>query len=99
MRRAKGSRYLLVLEDLRQRPGAAAGMFQEALNGDLKAKWVKVWAYINRGKIFDIRGQRERATTEYQKAVNTGDDSYGAKAEADKYVKEPFRRAGKTTIG
>ena len=78
---------------------AASGMFQEALNGDLKPKWIEVWAYINRGKIFDIRGQRERAVTEYQKAANTGDDSYGAKAEADKYVKEPFRRAGKTTIG
>jgi aminopeptidase N len=78
---------------------AAAGMFQEALNGDLKAKWVEVWAYINRGKIFDIRGQRDRAVTEYQKAVNTGDDSYGAQAEAEKYSKEPFRRSGKTTIG
>ena len=78
---------------------AASGMFQEALNGDLKPKWVEVWAYINRGKIFDIRGQRERAVTEYQKAANTGDDSYGAKTEADKYVKEPFRRAGKATIG
>jgi aminopeptidase N len=78
---------------------AASGMFQEALNGDLKPKWVEVWAYINRGKIFDIRGQRERAVTEYQKASNTGDDSYGAQGEAGKYVKEPFRRAGKTTIG
>jgi len=78
---------------------AASGMFQEALNGDLKPKWVEVWAYINRGKIFDIRGQRDRAVTEYQKAANTGDDSYGAQGEADKYVKEPFRRAGKTTIG
>ena len=78
---------------------AASGMFQEALNGDLKPKWVEVWAYINRGKIFDLRGQRERAVTEYQKASNTGDDSYGAQGEADKYVKEPFRRAGKTTIG
>jgi tetratricopeptide (TPR) repeat protein len=78
---------------------AASGMFQEALNGDLKPKWVEVWAYINRGKIFDIRGQRERAVTEYQKATNTGDDSYGAQGEAGKYVKEPFRRAGKTTIG
>ena len=54
---------------------AASGMFQEALNGDLKPKWVEVWAYINRGKIFDIRGQRERAVTEYQKASNTADDS------------------------
>ena len=78
---------------------AAAGMFQEALNGDLKPKWVEVWAYINRGKIFDIRGQRDRAVTEYQKAINTGEDAYGAQAEADKYTKEPFRRSGRTTIG
>ncbi len=78
---------------------AASGMFQEALNGDLKPKWVEVWAYINRGKIFDIRGNRERAVSEYQKAANTGDDSYGAQAEAQKYINEPFRRAGKTTIG
>src|SRR5205807_10211179 len=64
---------------------AAAQQFQEALNGDLKAKWVEVWSYINRGKIFDLRGQRDpRAITEYQKAVNTGDDSYGAQAEADR---------------
>jgi aminopeptidase N len=78
---------------------AAAGMFQEALNGDLKAKWVEVWAYINRGKIFDIRGQRERAVTEYQKAINSGDDAYGAQAEGEKLLKEPYRRGGKTTIG
>ena len=78
---------------------AAAQQFQQALNGNLKPKWVEVWAYINRGKIFDIRGQRDRAVTEYQKAVNTGDDAYGAQAEAAKYSKEPYRRSGKTTIG
>jgi tetratricopeptide (TPR) repeat protein len=78
---------------------AAANVFRESLNGDLKPKWVEVWAYVNLGKIYDIRGQRERAVTEYQKAVNTGDDSYGAQAEAQKYITEPFRRAGKTTIG
>jgi aminopeptidase N len=78
---------------------AAAQSFQEALNGDLKTKWVEVWAYINRGKIFDIRGQRERAVTEYQKAINSGDDAYGAQGEAEKLVKEPFRRGNRTTIG
>ena len=78
---------------------AAAQVFQEALNGDLKPKWVEVWAYINRGKIFDIRGQRDRAVTEYQKAINSGDDSYGAQGEAEKLSKEPFRRGNKTTIG
>src|SRR5215471_9764944 len=79
---------------------AASQEFQQALNGDLKTKWVEVWSYINRGKIYDIRGQRDRAVTEYQKAINTGDDSYGAQGEAEKYAKEPYRRApGKTTIG
>jgi tetratricopeptide (TPR) repeat protein len=78
---------------------AASNEFQQALNGDLKAKWVEVWSYINRGKIYDIRGQRDRAVTEYQKAINTGDDSYGAQAEAGKYLKEPYRRSGKPTIG
>jgi len=78
---------------------AAASEFQEALNGDLKPKWVEVWAYINRGKIFDIRGQRDRAVGEYQKAINSGDDSYGAQSEAEKLSKEPFRRGNRTTIG
>ena len=78
---------------------AAANVFRESLNGDLKPKWVEVWAYVNLGKIFDIRGQRDRAVGEYQKAVNTGDDAYGAQAEAQKYLGEPFRRSGRTTIG
>jgi hypothetical protein len=78
---------------------AAANVFREALNGDLKPAWIEVWAYVNLGKIFDIRGQRERAVTEYQKAINTGDDSYGAQAEAQKYLGEPFRRSGRPTIG
>lgn len=78
---------------------AAANQFRESLNGNLKPKWVEVWAYVNLGKIFDIRGQRDRAVGEYQKAVNTGDDSYGAQGEAQKYIAEPFRRSGKTTIG
>jgi hypothetical protein len=37
--------------------------------------------------------------TEYQKAINSGDDAYGAQAEAEKLAKEPFRRGNKTTIG
>lgn len=78
---------------------AAANVLRDALNGDLKPKWVEVWAYLNLGKIYDIRGQRDRAVTEYQKALNTGDDSYGAQAEAQKYINEPFRRSGRTTIG
>ena len=78
---------------------AAANVFTEALNGDLEPTWVETWAYINKGKIYDIRGQRERAVNEYQRAVNTRDDAYGAQAEAEQYLAEPFRRAGRPTIG
>ncbi len=77
----------------------AANVFRDALNADLQPKWVEVWAYINLGKIYDMRGDRERALIQYQKAVNTGDDAYGAQADAKKYLQEPFRRSGKATIG
>jgi aminopeptidase N len=76
----------------------AANVFRDALNGDLEPKWVEVWSYINLGKIYDIRGDRPRALTQYQKAVNTGDDAFGAQSDAKKYLTEPFRRS-KPTMG
>jgi aminopeptidase N len=75
---------------------AATNTFRESLNGDLEPRWTEVWAYINIGKILDARGQRERAVAEYQKAQNTGDDAYGAQAEAQRYLNEPFRRSGRS---
>ncbi|MBI4483478.1 MAG: hypothetical protein HY652_11390 [Acidobacteria bacterium] len=71
---------------------SAANAFREALNGDLKPKWVEVWCYVYMGKIYDILGQRQRALAEYQKAINTKDDSFGAQVEAQKYSKIPFIR-------
>ena len=72
----------------------AVQLFRDSLNGDLKPKWIEVWAHINIGKIYDLRGgQRDRAVQEYQKAVNTGDDSYGAQAAAKEYLMTPFRQA------
>jgi len=70
---------------------SAADMFREALNGDLEPTWIEVWSYINIGKIYDLRIQRERALIEYEKAVNTGDDAYGAQAEAQMHIERPFR--------
>ena len=72
----------------------AAQNFRNAISGDLKPKWVEVWAYINLGKIYDARGDHERAIPEYQKAISTGDDSYGAQAEAQKYIQTPFKPSG-----
>jgi hypothetical protein len=71
---------------------SAANEFREALNGDLEPKWVEVWSHINLGKIFDITGQRERATNEYQQAIRTKDNTQGAQEEAAKYLKQPYER-------
>src|SRR5688572_31514272 len=73
----------------------AAQNFRNATTGDLKHKWVEVWSYINLGKIYDSRGDHERAISEYQKAISTGDDAYGAQADATKYIAQPFKPGGK----
>jgi len=71
---------------------SAANEFRESLNGDLQPKWTEVWAHINLGKIFDITGQRERAVNEYNLAVRTKDNTQGAQAEAEKYLKQAYER-------
>ena len=70
----------------------SANEFREALNGDLKPKWVEVWAHVNLGKIFDTTGQRDRALNEYRLAMRTGDNTRGAQDEAAKYTREPYKR-------
>ena len=72
----------------------AANSFREALNGDLDPKWIEVWCHINLGRIYDVLGQRERALGEYQKAVDTNDDSQGAQEVAQKHIKEPYKYEG-----
>ncbi len=69
---------------------SAANSFRDALNGDQDPKWIEVWAYIYLGKIYDILGQRQRAMAEYNKALNTKDDTFGAQEEAKKYLSAPF---------
>jgi aminopeptidase N len=71
---------------------SAANSFRDALNGDRDPKWIEAWCYIYLGKIYDILGQRQRAMAEYTKAVNTKDDTFGAQAEAQKWMATPFTR-------
>lgn len=72
---------------------AAANAFRDAQEGEPEAsyKWVEVWSHIYLGKIFDLTGQRERALNEYRKAQDTNDDTGGAQAEAERYIKEPYK--------
>jgi tetratricopeptide (TPR) repeat protein len=71
---------------------AAADSFRNALNGDKKPAWTEVWSYIYLGKIFDVLGQRQRALAEYNKALNTKDDTNGAQVEAKKWLSAPYTK-------
>lgn len=71
---------------------AAANSFRDALDGqiDPSFKWIEVWAHIYLGKIYDLIGQRERAMNEYQKALETKDNTGGALDQAREYMKKPY---------
>lgn len=71
---------------------ASANAFRDALDGDLDMsyKWVEVWSHIYLGKIYDLSGDRTRAINEYSKAAQTNDDTGGAQAEAQSYIKQPY---------
>ncbi len=71
---------------------AAADGFRNSLDGDLdpSSRWVEVWSHIYLGKIFDLTGSRERAINEYEKAEELKDNTGGAQAEAEKYLKAPY---------
>ena len=71
---------------------AAANTFRDALNGDQDPKWIEVWCYLYLGKIYDILGQRQRAMAEYNKALNTKDNTNGALDEAKKWLANPFSK-------
>ena len=71
---------------------SAQNTFRDAINGDQKPAWVLPLCYLYMGKVFDILGQRQRAVAEYNKAINTADDSRGAVTEAQKYLSQPFSR-------
>jgi tetratricopeptide (TPR) repeat protein len=64
--------------------------FRRALDGDLEPKWIEVWAHLELGKIFDVTGQRDRAINEYQRALQTNDNTQGALDEANRYIQKPF---------
>ncbi|MGE0405314.1 MAG: M1 family aminopeptidase [Candidatus Korobacteraceae bacterium] len=71
---------------------AAANAYREAISGDGEPRWTEVWGHIQLGKIFDITGQRDRATNEYRQALQTQDNTQGALDEARKYLQEPYQR-------
>jgi tetratricopeptide (TPR) repeat protein len=75
---------------------ASAQSFRDALLGttDLTTRWTEVWSDIYLGRIYDIQGDRTRAVNQYSKAKQTGDDTGGAQAEAEKSLKKAYSETG-----
>jgi len=71
--------------------------FRRVLDGDLDPKWTEVWSHVMLGMIFDSTGQRDRALNEYQRALQTNDNTQGALDKANEYVKKPYSAENKPT--
>ncbi len=69
---------------------AASEEMRAALDGNLEPKWIEVWGHLTLGMIFDATGQRDRALNEYQRALQTKDDTQGALEQAQQYIKKPY---------
>jgi aminopeptidase N len=63
---------------------------EASLIGNLKPSWIEVWAHIKRGNAYDAKGERARAVSEYNKAVQSGIDYDNAQAIAKKYLASPY---------
>lgn len=79
---------LLYLEQRNWQP--ALDNFDAALNGTLKPSWIEVWAHIKKGNAYDAKGERNRAVSEYNKAVQSGINYDNALAVAKKFLATPF---------
>jgi aminopeptidase N len=79
---------LIYLEQRNYDP--ALDNFQAALDGNLKPAWIEVWARIKRGNAYDSKGDRARATFEYNKAVETGINYDNAQKVAKGYLATPY---------
>ena len=69
---------------------AAAEEMRAAVDGNLQPTWIEVWAHLTLCKIFDATGQRDRALNEYQRALQTKDNTQGAIEQAKQYIQKPY---------
>jgi exonuclease VII small subunit len=56
-----------------------------------------VWSHLELGKIFDVTGQRDRALNEYQRALQTNDNTQGALDEANRYIQKAYKAPAQTS--
>ena len=65
--------------------------FQAAIDAaSSKPAWIETWAHIKRGNAYDAKGDRQRAVSEYNKALQSGSNYDNAQAVARKFINTPF---------
>lgn len=79
---------LLYLEQRNWQP--ALDNLDASLNGTLKPSWIEVWAHIKKGNAYDAKGERNRAVSEYNKAVQSGINYDNALSVAKKFLATPY---------
>src|SRR6266496_2280608 len=79
---------LLYLEQRNWQP--ALDNFEAALSGAPKPSWIEVWARIKRGNAYDAKGERARAVSEYNKALQSGINYDNAQSIAKKFLATPY---------
>lgn len=79
---------LLYLEQRNWQP--ALDNLDASLNGTLKPAWIEAWAHIKKGNAYDAKGERNRAVSEYNKAVQLGINYDNALAVAKKFLATPY---------
>jgi tetratricopeptide (TPR) repeat protein len=64
--------------------------FMKALQSPSSEKSTKVWAHIYLARLYDVDGNRKEAISEYQAAIDLGDNTRNAQEVAQRGLKVPF---------
>lgn len=70
--------------------------FKAVLGGNLRPRWLEVWANIKMGNGYDAKGDRARGVAAYKRAEALGDNYDNAQEAVKKYQATPFDPREKT---
>ncbi len=79
-----------IIASIQNNRESARGYFRRALQAPSADKSVVVWSHIYLGRLYDVEGKREEAISEYQAAVDLGDNTRNAQEVAQRGLREPF---------
>jgi tetratricopeptide (TPR) repeat protein len=74
---------------------SARDCFQKALQSPSSEISTKVWAHLYLARLYDVEGNRKEAVSEYQAAIELGDNTRNAQEVARRGLKEPFHAVRK----